>query len=122
VIGENKKSMWEILVPTIKNDGEPFETQYHKIWDECVRKITNGLTIFSPAKGQWISPAGDLFFEKMIPTRILATREEIEKIVDMTLEHYNQKAVLAYKLGDDYILKYAPKEFCPVDLDVAKNI
>jgi hypothetical protein len=107
MIKEDKRTMWEILVPTIRSNGKPIKTKCHKNWDQKVRKITGGLTIFSPAKGQWISPAGDLFLERVIPVRILASEKEMNEIVDMTLLFYEQKAVLAYQLGDSYILKYS---------------
>jgi hypothetical protein len=49
---------------------------------------------------------GDLFQERMIPVRIMATRDEIEKIVELTLKYYNQIAVLCYKISDEVILKF----------------
>lgn len=99
------KALWEILVPTISNEGKPFRTRYHKVWDSKVRELTNGLTILTPTKGQWISPAGELYSERMIPVRILCTKSEINKIVDMTMIYYDQLAILAYKISDEYILK-----------------
>ena len=42
----------------------------------------------------------------MIPVRIVATREEINRIVDLTLTYYDQEAVLCYKLSDEVILKH----------------
>lgn len=41
----------------------------------------------------------------MIPVRIIATREEIEKIIDVTIVYYGQDAVLAYRVADEVILK-----------------
>lgn len=104
-------SLWEILVPTVKMDGTGFyKTRYHKVWDQKVREITGGLTIMTPAKGQWVSPHGDLFIEKMIPVRIVCTRAQIEKIVELTMAYYDQLAVLAYKLSDEVIMKQANSE------------
>ena len=103
---QNTKCLWEILVPTVRNDGRPIRTRFHRVWDAKVRAITNGLTILPPAKGQWVSPAGDLFIERMIPVRIVATHDEIAKIIDMTIDYYEQLAVLCYKLSDEVILKY----------------
>lgn len=100
------RSLWEILVPTIRNCGKPFRVRYHRVWDQKVREISGGLTILAPAKGQWVSPSRLLFEERMIPVRILATRKEIDQIVDMTVEYYDQEAVLAYKISDEYILKH----------------
>ena len=101
-----ERAVWEILVPTIRNDGRPIRTRFHRVWDEKIRAISGGLTIFTPAKGNWISPEGELFVERMIPVRVLATREEIDKIVDITIAYYEQEAVLAYKVSDEYILKH----------------
>ena len=99
--------LWEILVPTMRNDGKPFRTRYHKVWDEKVRKVSGGLTIHTPAKGQWVHPDnGELFKERMIPVRIMCTREQIDKIIDITLEYYDQIAVMAYRVSDEIILKH----------------
>lgn len=99
-------AMWEILVPTKSNEGKPYRTRYHRVWDAKVREITKGLTILVPAKGQWVSPSGDLYIERMIPVRILCKRSDMEKIIDMTMKYYDQLAVLAYKISTDYILKH----------------
>ena len=101
----NKKILWEILVPTVRNDGTFIRTRFHKVWDAKVRSITSGLTILTPAKGQWVSPDGELYKERMIPVRILCTRSEMELIIDMTMIYYDQLAVLAYRISDEYILK-----------------
>lgn len=107
------KSMWEILVPTVRPncDGTRFfKTRYHRTWDQKVRDITGGLTIMSPIRGQWVSPNGTLFVERMIPVRIVATREEINRVIDLTLDMYEQEAVLCYKISDEVIIKYAGVE------------
>jgi len=98
--------MWEILVPTCSNEGKPYRTRYHRVWDERVKKISGGLTILTPTKGKWVSPNGEEFHEKMIPVRIICNREEIELIIDMTMEYYDQEAILAYKIADEVILKH----------------
>ena len=102
------KHMWEILVPTVRPNtcGEKyFRTRYHRVWDAKVRDITCGMTIMPPTRGQWVSPHGVLFEERMIPVRLLATREDIERVIDMTLEHYEQEAVLCYRISDEVILR-----------------
>lgn len=105
----DSKGMWEILVPTERRatPGKYYRTKYHRVWDGKVREITGGLTVMAPARGQWVNPiTGELFKERMIPVRILATRDEIEKVVDLTLKYYDQIAVLCYKISDEVILKY----------------
>lgn len=102
------KCMFEILVPTIRRkDGKPIKTRYHRVWDAKVRKISGGLTILSPGKGQWVAGDGELFVERVIPVRIMCTREEIEKIIDFTIKYYDQLAVLAYKVSDEVIMRHA---------------
>lgn len=101
--------MWEILVPTERRlkPGKYYTTRYHKVWDTKVRSITGGLTVMTPARGQWVNPStGELFNERMIPVRIIASRIEIEKVIDFTLKYYDQLAVLCYKISDEVIIKY----------------
>lgn len=93
--------LWEILVPTVHNNGKPFRTRYHRVWDARVRKISGGLTILTTAKGQWINPDGKLFIERMIPVRILATPEQMDEIIQMTISYYEQEAVLAYRISQE---------------------
>ena len=98
--------MWEILVPTVSNEGKPFRTRYHRVWDERVKEVSGGLTILTPTKGKWVSPCGKEFHERMIPVRIICTREEIEMIINFTMFYYDQEAILAYKISDEVILKH----------------
>jgi hypothetical protein len=100
------KEFWEILVPTVRNDGRPFRLRYHRVWDAKVRAISGGLTVMPVARGQWVH-GEKLYSERMIPVRVMGTRAEIEQIVDLTLKYYEQLAVLAYRVSDDVILKYA---------------
>lgn len=97
--------MWEILVPTITNEGKPIKTKFHKVWDMKVYSITNGLTILTPTKGKWVSPTGTLFSERMIPVRIACTAEQIIQIIDMTKVYYNQIAIMAYKISEQVIIR-----------------
>jgi len=96
---------WEILVPTMSNDLKPFRLRYHRVWDEKVRVITGGLSIVAPIKGQWVSNAGELFRERMIPVRIACTEEQIEQIADITAVYYNQKAIMYYQISNKVIIK-----------------
>lgn len=101
---DDKLYMWEIMVPTSRRvEGTPYRTRYHRVWDEKVKAITGVLTIHSPVKGVWISDDNDTYNEKMIPVRIMSTREQIIEIGEMTKVYYNQLAVLIYKVSDDCI-------------------
>lgn len=95
-----KKFMWEIYVPANDNKGKKYKVNYHRQWDAKVRKIAGGLTILKTGYGQWVSEDGDLYIETVIPVRISCTKEEFEEILNITLHHYDQKAVLGFKFGE----------------------
>lgn len=98
--------MWEILVPTIRRaDGKPLRKRFHQVWDRMVRDISGGLTIMPPSKGQWVCPKGDLYVERMIPVKFLATEEQMEEIVDMTAIYYDQLAVLCTRVADKVTMR-----------------
>lgn len=97
------KGLWEILVPTVSNEGKPYRTRYHRVWDSKVRAISGGLTIMPVAKGQWVYN-DKLYAERMIPVRIIATRDEMLQIAAMTAKYYSQIKVLAYKISDEVVL------------------
>ena len=108
------KCMYEILVPTsMKRDGvlKPIRTRYHRVWDSKVREISGGLTILTPAKGQWVSPKGEIFIEKMIPVRIVCTEDEMEKIADMSAKYYLQEAILYYRVSDHVAIRHYDEKF-----------
>lgn len=109
----NKIEMWEILVPTTRNDGRPIRTRFHRVWDKKVYEITGGMTICTPVHGRWISDANDgeeLFSERMIPVRIACTREQLDQILPMTQEYYEQLAIMAYKISEEVIIFDARKD------------
>lgn len=53
-----------------------------------------------------MAPDGKLFAERMIPVRIMATREQINDIADMTAKFYEQLAVMYYKVSDKVVVKH----------------
>lgn len=98
--------MWEILIPTLTPEGKPLRTRFHRVWDEKVRDIANGLTVLQPAKGQWVCPQGELFVERMIPVRIACNEDQIHQIADMTATYYRQKAILFYEISNNVVIKH----------------
>jgi len=107
------KELWEILVPASNNKDLKFTFEHHKAWDAFVKKITGGVTIMKTAKGEWVSPDGKLYIDKIIPCRIICTEEQINKIVDFTLDHYKQEAVLAYRISKRVVLRYKEEKVIP---------
>lgn len=100
--------MWEILVPA-SNKNQEFTYNHHKTWDEFVIHISGGITIMKTAKGEWISPDNVRFKDRMIPVRIKCTKRQIQRIIKFTINHYEQEAVIAYKLSDEVILRCKEK-------------
>lgn len=101
---KKKKQMWEILVPA-SNKIQEFSFEHHKAWDEFVIAISGGITVMRTAKGEWVSPDNERFKDRMIPVRIKCSRKQIKRIIEFTIKHYDQQAVLAYKISSDVILK-----------------
>lgn len=104
--------LWEILVPcSMIVDGQvtEIEVEYHRRWDEIVRQIAGGLTIFKPAKGQWLSQQAQLFHEEMIPVRIACTQVQMDEIADHTARYYNQLAVMYYRVSEFVRIKHYAK-------------
>ena len=101
---EPQKNLYEILVPTVSNDGKPFHTRFHRVWDQKIRAIAGGLTIFTPAKGQWVSEDKELFIERMIPVRIMCSSEEIKMIAKITKEYYSQLRVMYYRVSEEVFI------------------
>lgn len=96
--------LYEILVPCMRNNGVPIRTRCHREWDRRVRKITGGLTVMQPGRGQWVF--GDtLFSERMIPVRIYCTESQIEAIADITAKFYEQLAVMYYVVSEQVVIK-----------------
>lgn len=103
---ETEHKLWEILVPTIRPNGKPIRTRFHRVWDDKVRAFSTGSTILKPVKGKWASPDGELFVERMIPVRISCSANDIEKIADMTAKYYEQQAVMYYLISGYVRIKH----------------
>lgn len=100
------KALWEILVPTTRNNGTPIRVRQHRVWDTKVREIAGGLSIFKPLKGEWVAPDGTLFKERMIPVRILCSYSEILQIADFTAKFYEQQAVMYYQVSSQVVIQH----------------
>jgi hypothetical protein len=114
-----KTELWEILVPAFNNKDKEFTYEHHKAWDEYVKNLAGGVTIMKTAKGQWVNPIGKLYLDRMIPCRIICTKEQITRIIDFTIKHYDQEAVLAFKISDTVILRH--KNESEIEENLYKN-
>lgn len=101
--------MWEILVPTVSNSGKPFSVRHHRQWDAHVTAIAGGMTLIQPVRGSWVEPdSGQDFTERMIPVRIMCSREQIVEICKETARFYDQLAVLATLISTQTVLVSNP--------------
>lgn len=99
--------LWEILLPTVRNNGKPFRTRHHRVWDREVIGIAGGLTIFpKTTKGVWVSREGSVFTEQMIPVRVACTASEMDRIADFSAKHYDQYAIMFYKVSDQVYIRH----------------
>lgn len=104
--------LFQIMVPTLYGDTEkPIRKKHHQSWDKVVRSITGGLTICSVAKGQWVDKKENkLWQERVIPVQIACTPKQMGKIVEFSLSHYRQKAIMYAMLSDQvFIVDNAPR-------------
>lgn len=100
------KSLWEILIPANKNDGTEFTMKHHKEWDEKARSMSGGLTILKTGKGEWTNPEGKTFRDRMIPVRVYCTEKQINELIQYTIRHYDQEAVMAYEISKNVKIVY----------------
>lgn len=94
-----EKRLYEILVPCNWNGGKPVRTRHHREWDKRVKRISGGLTILRPCKGSWVHE-GAVYDDRVIPVRIMCTDSEMKDIARITIEHYEQEAVMYYIISD----------------------
>jgi hypothetical protein len=105
----DKMSLWQILIPTSMN-GDEILVDHHAMWDAQVCILAGGLTILKGVKGKWASEDYNTVHEGMIPVLVCCTPEQLENILDFTLEHYKQKEVFAFKISDEVRIKRAKTE------------
>jgi hypothetical protein len=99
---ENKKLLYEILVPAYWPNGEFIPIEYHQEWDKHVRELSNGFTILRSAIGEW-NDGDKIIRERMIPVRFIADKEKLEMLLKYTKSFYNQSVIMAYKISDEVI-------------------
>ena len=102
--------LWEILVPVSNNHGRKYDIVYHQEWDNKVREITHGLTILRSAKGSWLDPEGVFQEERMIPVRFAGNEAQAKQVMQLTLVHYRQRAVMCYKISTECFI-YSEEDF-----------
>ena len=112
--------LWEIRVPCNWNDGRPVRTRHHREWDRRVREITGGLTILKPGKGTWVNTsevydnkearwvkATTVYSDRIIPVRLIASADQMRTVANITISHYEQLAVMYYRVSDCCVVQYA---------------
>lgn len=90
-----KVELWEILVPTSTPKKDRLRKNFHQAWDKKVSKISKGLTLLPKVYGKWVDSK-----EQSIPVRVACTKEQMEEIAKITIDHYDQEAVLYWRVSD----------------------
>lgn len=95
------KELWIILIPSHTQSYTLANRAYFIDWCEKVYKIAGGLTVLSEVQGQWFDKKTKKLVEEWNQEiQIGCTKNQIEQIADMTAVHYQQKAVMYYKISD----------------------
>ena len=105
IISLNHMKLWEILIPKYSNEKELFSETHHDKWRLRVLEMTSGLTQLDQVKGYWVHNK-KTYIEDMIPIRVICNDTNVEKIIEETITHYDQKAVLAYVISSEVKLEY----------------
>lgn len=107
--------LYEILIPTVSNEGRPFKTRHHRVWDKKAQLLSHGgLTIFPKTiKGKWVDNETNIEYnDSTLPVRLVCDEQEMSEIADFTAKHYKQLAIMYYVVSDDVkIVKYDSKTF-----------
>ena len=61
--------------------------------------VSGGLSIITPIFGKWRGPDSKIYHEGMIPVQIACTETQIRDIIQITLDHYEQEAVLVTQVS-----------------------
>ena len=99
------RKLWEILIPIADNDGVRFKPEQHREWDNIVRKMSGGLTIFKPATGEWINANGAVMRDKLIPVAFMADDAQARAISAMSKGFYKQEAMMLYVLSETVFIE-----------------
>ena len=107
LFNQEPNCLWEILVPTKYNDGRPVKTRHHRVWDKTIKNIAGtGITIMPPTiKGEWVCESGINYVDRTIPVRLMATETQMDEISNFTILHYQQEAVMYYKISNEVVIK-----------------
>jgi len=103
----DKKCLWEIFVPKNHNEKTIYGVSHHREWNRKVTTETDVILLSStPYKKKSCPTIGKCFFsEEMILLRVCCTSEEFDKILDITIDHYDRDEIIAFKISDKMIVK-----------------
>lgn len=103
-----RRCLWEIFIPKNNNKNTIFQVSHHREWNKKITNETDVILLSSsttPTK-TLDPPLGQSFFsEEMILIRVCCTKEEFDKILNITIEHYDRKEIIAFKLSENMLIK-----------------
>jgi hypothetical protein len=100
--------LWQILIPTMDNEGHVFLS---KDYDDFANKIIkelgiSGLTILPRGTGYWVGSGKQVQQEPMIPILIGCMEHEIQIATKLVAEQFKQNAVAYWKVSDSFYIDY----------------
>lgn len=88
--------LWEVLLPA------RLPLKLHRAWDEKVGLLCGGCTIIQQVDGVWKpNQSRQVRREKMLAVRVAVSLDKLDELLGMTAVHYDQTAIMAYKISDD---------------------
>jgi hypothetical protein len=99
------RSLWNILIPCADNSGRKFPLFVRRMWNEQVRRMTDGMSIMQAITGEWRNPEnGRIVREKMIPVSLLMTQREIAELAQFTRTLFKQNCVMYYRVSSEVFM------------------
>ena len=101
--------LWQILIPTMDNEGTPFTPKdYDDFANLVIKEIgVTGLTMLPRGTGYWVGSSKQVQQEPMIPILIGCELYcEVYLTTKLVAEQFKQKAVAYWKVSDNFFINY----------------
>jgi hypothetical protein len=102
-----KTCLWEIFIPKNHNKEMIYGVSHHREWNRKVTKETNVILLSSSSYKEKSCPTIEepFFSEEMLLLRVYCTQEELDRILDITVDHYDRDKIIAFKISENMIVK-----------------
>lgn len=100
--------LWQILIPTMDNEGTPFTPKdYDDFANLVIKEVgVTGLTMLPRGTGYWVGSNKQVQHELTIPILIGCVEHEVQIATRLVAEQFKQKAVTYWKVSDAFYINY----------------